>query len=502
MRQRKKRFGLTLVLAAVIGLSAIPVAVADPPVSDMSISWAVEDELLLDPGVSSYRIDVYTNDGIVTLSGSVGNLLAKERAARVARIVKGVRAVVNRVEVHPSALRMDQQILEDVREALLNDPATDSYEVAVAVQDNVVTLSGTVQSWQEYDLCATVAKGVQGVTEVRNKLAVVWPEKRPDLEIAAEVRQALKWDAFLDHALIDVKVHDAKVILSGTVGSAAEKTWAVTDALVHGVKSVDDSALEVKRWARDKDLKGEKYARKSEKEIKNAVTDALVYDPRVSSFDVTAEVAGNTVTLRGTVDNLKAKRAAAQDARNTVGVRTVDNRIHVRPTELLTDRKIEDKVRQAFLRDPYVESYEITVDVRNGVADLYGTVDTYFEKSQADDVASRVSGVIMVDNNLNVRRDFDPYTYDPYLDDWSYEYRWNYRPRFSAKSDAQIREDIRHELFWSPYVDADDVTVAVNEGVVTLTGTVDSWSEYNAAANNAYDGGAVYVDNDLIVDAS
>jgi osmotically-inducible protein OsmY len=44
-------------------------------------------------------------------------------------------------------------------------------------------------------------------------------------------------------------------------------------------------------------------------------------------------------------------------------------------------------------------------------------------------------------------------------------------------------------LWWSPFVDSDDVNVTVDDGVVTLTGAVDSWSEYNAAANNAYEGG-------------
>jgi hypothetical protein len=39
----------------------------------------------------------------------------------------------------------------------------------------------------------------------------------------------------------------------------------------------------------------------------------------------------------------------------------------------------------------------------------------------------------------------------------------------------------------------------VQRGVATLTGTVGSWSESNAAANNAYEGGAVYVDNELKV---
>jgi osmotically-inducible protein OsmY len=40
----------------------------------------------------------------------------------------------------------------------------------------------------------------------------------------------------------------------------------------------------------------------------------------------------------------------------------------------------------------------------------------------------------------------------------------------------------------------------VTNGIATLTGTVGSWSERQAATKNAYDGGATLVSNDLTVD--
>jgi osmotically-inducible protein OsmY len=46
-------------------------------------------------------------------------------------------------------------------------------------------------------------------------------------------------------------------------------------------------------------------------------------------------------------------------------------------------------------------------------------------------------------------------------------------------------------------VDSEDVDVHVNDGRVTLTGTVDSLLEYRAANRNAFDGGAVLVRNEL-----
>jgi osmotically-inducible protein OsmY len=48
-------------------------------------------------------------------------------------------------------------------------------------------------------------------------------------------------------------------------------------------------------------------------------------------------------------------------------------------------------------------------------------------------------------------------------------------------------------------VDRDQVTVHVEEGEVTLEGTVDSWREYRKAVENAWEGGAWSVDNNLDV---
>ena len=356
----------------------------------------------------------------------------------------------------------------------------------------------------EKQLCATVAKSVRGVRGVNNRMDVDLNKARTDSDIKADVQKALEWDPHVDHSLIDVDVKDGEVKLIGIVGSAAEKRVAMLDACVLGSKTVDIAGLEVKRWARDKDLRKNKYIERSDEAVRKAVEDALLYDPRTSSFNVRAEVVDGTVFLRGKVDNLKAKRAAAMDARNTLGVRGVVNNLKVRPRTILSDRKIEDQIINTFIRDPYVESYQVAVDVTGGVAKLKGEVDTYFEKSRAEDLASRVNGVLIVTNNITVDKGYAPYIYDPYVDEvYPYEYEWYHpAPRYPIKSDVKLKSDIKSELFWSPFVDADEVNVKVDVGVATLSGTVDSWMEYDAAEGNAYQAGAVYVDNELKVASS
>jgi osmotically-inducible protein OsmY len=128
-------------------------------------------------------------------------------------------------------------------------------------------------------------------------------------------------------------------------------------------------------------------------------------------------------------------------------------------------------------------------------------VDSLFEKTEADDAASRVKGVLTVNNLLNVENDEDFYIHNPYVDDRHTQDDLSYRhtPRVPAKGDSEIKKDIESELKRSPFVNAEDITVRVKDGTATLSGTVESWSEHKAAAENAYDGGAVRVNNDLAV---
>ncbi|MFW6154254.1 MAG: BON domain-containing protein [Planctomycetota bacterium] len=481
-----------------MALVAAPAGAAE--LDDQDIADAIENELLFDPAVAVNDIDISVANGIVTLTGTTDNILARHRAERIAETVRGVKAVVNRITVDPPTERSDAAVRQDVLAALATDPATESYDLDISVDDGIVTLRGTADSWAERRLAGTVARGVRGVLGVINEVDVIATGDRPDSEIKAEVTQALHWDVLVDHGLIEVTVEDGKVMLSGTVGSAAEKRRARFDAWVGGVTEVDASALEVEPWARDEDLRPATDVAPSDERIEQALNTALIHDPRVLSLHVTPDVDDGVVTLRGNVNNLKAKRAAAQVARNTMGVARVVNRLKVRPDAMMSDAEIAVNIRQALRRDPYVERREVIVDVTGGTASLTGTVDSYFEKRQAQDAASRVNGVTRIRNNLDVS-DPGPLAYDPYVyDDYFYGEPWyDYEPQVTFETDAQIADEINEELRWSPFVDGNDVTVTVMDGIATLTGMVDSWREYNAATENAYEGGAVWVDNDLTI---
>lgn len=486
--------GVALVFTSLTAWSAVSL-------KDINISDHVGNELRFDPAVPFNTIDVSTNQGVVTLTGSVTSLLSKERATRLTQTVRGVRSVINQIDVNPLADRSGHTLQAAVEESLHYDAATDSYEINVdADEKGQVTLKGTVDSWAEKNLAEMIAKGVSGVVSVSNKINIKPKTNRPDTEIKPEIEKRLYWNALVDDGLIDVSVVDSKVTLSGVVGSAAEKRQAELDAWVNGVSVVDASDLKVEKWAREKDLRDKKYVPRSDLEIRQAVHDTLLYDPRVNSFDIDVGVLKGYVTLRGVVDNIQAKKAAVSDARNTVGVVRVNNLIKVRSEAKMADKDIAANVRSALLRNPFTESHELNVRVTNGVVQLSGTVDTYYEKGIAENVAQHALGASSVRNYIGVNEP-DVITYNPYVYDWSiYNFSWyDGNTMTPSKSDWEIRMDIEDELLWSPFVDVNDVDVTVQAGVVTLTGIVDSWMEYNAAWENALQGGAISVINNLTI---
>lgn len=478
-------------------------ATAAQVLNDNTITNAVEDELLFDPAVPSYKMRVTCRDGIVTLTGTVDNLLAKNRAVDIVETVKGVRAVINKIHVSPLTEDTDEQIRENVRLTLAENPATELSEIWVEVSSGTVTLKGTVDSYLEKDLARILASGVGGVTEVTNNIVFSIKGSRPDWEILADLRQGMRWDALLVHERISVQVTDGKVTLTGVVGSAAEKQRAIDKSWLPGIREVNSDGLKVKDWARDPLLRKHKYKMVSDDEIRKALVRAIELDPRVDVRDVDVEVFDGVVVLKGDVDNLQACRSAAQDAHNTVGVFRVKNHLKVRlPQTNIRDSELEEKINQALERDAYLDFYEISVNVRHGVVRLYGEVQTPFEKVRAEDVASMIQGVFAVDNNILSRRMWLPFVYNPYVDENTFpeNYGW-YTDRKVApvKSDLEITNSIKDELWWSPFVDEDQVKVTVDDGRATLEGEVDSRLEVNAAVENAFEGGAVSVDNDLTI---
>lgn len=480
--------------------SASPSTTAAPKtLTDAAIRQAVVDELFRSPHARDGAIIVACTDGVVELTGTVNNLLAKDRAVAITESVRGVRAVSDRIRVAPVA-RSDSELVKAVETALLYDPAADAYKVNVSSTEGLVRLTGSVDSWEERRLSERLARGVRGVRAVQNDITVNVFRNRSDAEVQRDVQSRLHWDTFVKDGLIDVKVADGNVRLSGTVGSAAEKSQAYYDAWVRGARHVDASELKVDAWARDDRLRGQKYAHKSDPEIAAAVKDALVYDPRIDSSNVYTRADGGVLTLSGRVRSVKERLAAESVALHTVGVRGVHNELDVQPGKAVTDTELTARLKASLAASPVLDGSGIDAAVSHGEATLSGRVPTLFDSAEAVDIANSLEGVTKVTNRLTVTSPEIAYVwvehvfpFGPYVDKGSFV---GTEP---AQQDKDILANIERELERSPFVDADQVHVEVHQGKATLKGTVDSWRERATATENAYEGGAIAVDNQLKV---
>jgi hypothetical protein len=74
-------------------------ASAGAKVDDASITAKVNASLAKDKELSAVKIDVDTQNGVVTLSGPAPTATAKERASQIARNVKGVSSVNNQLTI-------------------------------------------------------------------------------------------------------------------------------------------------------------------------------------------------------------------------------------------------------------------------------------------------------------------------------------------------------------------------------------------------------------------
>ena len=140
----------------------------------------------------------------------------------------------------------DLEIRHDVQRALDRETVLDASAIAVAVEDGVVTLRGSVRSPFEKHDAERVSLRVYGVQAVANDLVVQPPEvlHPNDTEIAQAVVDALTWDALVPLHRVRVVVADGRVTLTGTLRWEYQRASAErTAAKVKGVKGVTNTIL-------------------------------------------------------------------------------------------------------------------------------------------------------------------------------------------------------------------------------------------------------------------
>jgi osmotically-inducible protein OsmY len=216
--------------------------------------------------------------------------------------------------------RTDEQIQTDVLEELKWDTRVRPNEIGVAVKDGIVTLTGWVDSYLKKMAAEEAAHRVPGVKAVANDIEVRLPgfAERTDTDLAAAVLNALRWDAAIPTGKVDVTVSQGWVTLKGEVEYAFQKRDAERAVRrLSGVKGVSNLIM-VKPQVFPSDLKQQ-------------IERALVRNAETDARNITIEVEGSKIILRGTVRSYAEKQAAEETAWSAPGVTEVENRIVISP---------------------------------------------------------------------------------------------------------------------------------------------------------------------------
>ena len=197
-------------------------------------------------------------------------------------------------------------------------------------------------------------------------------------------------------------------------------------------------------------------------ELHRNITDELLWDPRVvDSDDIEVCVRHGTVALTGSVGSYRQKREAQKAAERVQGVVSVDNRLDVEPDVPYRrdDADLRADVLDALMLDAMVPR-TVGAHVDDGVVTLTGTAAWQYQRDEAAFVAGNVPGLTGLRNEILL-----------------------VGPQPNAR---HVKYAIEQALQRHATLDARGIGVDTDNGTVTLTGTVRSWLEHDAALAAAW----------------
>ena len=215
-------------------------------------------------------------------------------------------------------------------------------------------------------------------------------------ELQKDVQDAIRWEPLLNAAEIGVTAIDGVVTLTGTVNSYAKKLEAEEAAKnVSGVKAVVE---EIKIHY------GSNYGQKTDSEIANSVLDALKFNWEVPNEKIKVKVENAWVTLEGELQWNYQKEAAKKAIKDLAGIMGITNKITIKTDA--TDTIEKEAIEFALERNWSIDDDDIDVKVSGNNVTLNGTVESLYQKNEAERIAWNAPGVWTVDNELVVELDY------------------------------------------------------------------------------------------------
>lgn len=203
--------------------------------------------------------------------------------------------------------------------------------------------------------------------------------------------------------------------------------------------------------------------------------------PYLRANDLKVSVDNGKATLSGTVEEGVNKDLARQIALGVSGITSVDNQIVVQPEyvaaasterrfgEVIDDATVTSSVKSKLLWSKHADGLKTDVDTNRGAVTLTGTADSEMAKTMARQLAMNTRGVASVDNQLVVMVPAKPSVAD--------KTKTVAKEAGSDIADGWISTKVKSTLLYSSNVDGSDIKVDTKNGVVTLSGKVDSGAE-------------------------
>ncbi len=214
-------------------------------------------------------------------------------------------------------MKTDVELRKNIEDEIQWEPRVVTTDIGVIVNDGVVTLTGTVDSFPKKWEAENAAKRVVGVKEVVNKIEVklTATTRLSDEYIAAAASNALAWNVVLPENL-QAEVEDGWITLTGIVEWGYQKRVAEEAVRVlTGVKGVINN-ITVKPHLAPVIVKGKIVA-------------ALTRNAFLDSKGIQVKIDHGKVTLEGTVNSWLGREQAENAAWSAPGVTEVDNKLEV-----------------------------------------------------------------------------------------------------------------------------------------------------------------------------